>query len=79
MWNEIFGMVIILFKVKYIFFFNYLKIVDNYEILNKMLKIRFILKGFLKILIFFLSNICIVVRECVFIFYSILKYMYSSF
>lgn len=44
-----------------------------------MLKIRFILKGFLKILIFFLSNICIVVRECVLIFYSILKYMYSSF
>lgn len=79
MWNKIFGMVIILFKVKYIFFFNYLKIVDNYEILNKMLKIRFILKGFLKILIFFLSNICIVFREYVLIFYSILKYMYSSF
>lgn len=46
MWNEIFGMVIILFKVKYIFFFNYLKIVDNYEFFLKMLKIRFILKGF---------------------------------
>lgn len=38
MWNEIFGMVIILFKVKYIFFFNYLKIVDNYEILKKNVK-----------------------------------------
>lgn len=46
MWNKIFGMVIILFKVKYIIFFNYLKIVDNYEIFLKVLKIRFILKGF---------------------------------
>lgn len=46
---------------------------------KKMLKIRFTLKGFLKILTFSPSNICIAVRERVLIFYSILKYMYSSF
>lgn len=44
-----------------------------------MLKIRFTPKGFLKILTFSPSNICIAVRERVLIFYSILKYMYSSF
>lgn len=46
---------------------------------KKMLKIRFTPKGFLKILTFSPSNICIAVRERVLIFYSILKYMYSSF
>lgn len=44
-----------------------------------MLKIRFTPKGFLKILTFSPSNICIALRERVLIFYSILKYMYSSF
>lgn len=66
-------------KVKHTFLLNYLKIVDNYEILNKMLKIRLTPKGFLKILTFSPSNICIALRERVLIFYSILKYMYSSF
>lgn len=41
-----FGTVITLLKVKHTFLFNYLKIVDNYEILKKMLKIRFTPKGF---------------------------------
>lgn len=54
---------------------------DCWQLWNfkKLLKIRFTPKGFLKILTFSPSIICIAVRERVLIFYSILKYMYSSF